>query len=68
MPGWARVSDRGERSDYPRRAVIPVRSDMDCRTGHPEYAPSSMLCAGKPDVYTRVSTYANDIAAQASLR
>ncbi|HEY3708934.1 MAG TPA: serine protease [Amycolatopsis sp.] len=103
--GWGRVSDGGERSDYLRRAVVPVMGDAGCRTGYPEYSPSSMLCAGypeggidackgdsggplvvsgnligivsygegcakpgKPGVYTRVSTYADEIAAQAGLR
>ncbi|WP_329059566.1 S1 family peptidase [Amycolatopsis sp. NBC_01480] len=103
--GWGRVADGGERSDYLRRAVVPVMGDAGCRTGYPEHSPSSMLCAGypeggidackgdsggplvvdgrligivsygdgcakpgKPGVYTRVSAYADDIAAQAGLR
>jgi secreted trypsin-like serine protease len=44
--GWGRVADGGARSDYLRRAVVPVISDQGCAASYGNYNPRSMLCAG----------------------
>ena len=103
--GWGRTSDGGARSQYLRRAVVPVVSDSTCSNAYSNYDSKSMVCAGYPDggvdacqgdsggplvvdgtligivswgdgcakagkpgVYTRVSTYADDIKAQSGQR
>lgn len=100
--GWGRTSDGGSRSDYLRKAEVPVVSDSSCRASYPNYDSRSMVCAGypqgevdacqgdsggplvvgntliglvswgdgcaqpgKPGVYTRVVTYADEIRSEA---
>jgi secreted trypsin-like serine protease len=101
--GWGRTAAGGNRSDYLRRAVVPLVTDQSCTETYANYDAKSMVCAGypqggtdacqgdsggplvvgdtligivswgdgcakagRPGVYTRVSTYAADIARESS--
>ncbi|WAL64178.1 serine protease [Amycolatopsis cynarae] len=47
--GWGRTTDGGSRSEYLRRAELPVASDTGCADSYPNYDARSMVCAGYPD-------------------
>ncbi len=46
--GWGRVADGGARSDYLRKAEVPLVSDKTCGSAYDGYNARSMVCAGYP--------------------
>jgi secreted trypsin-like serine protease len=47
--GWGRTSEGGARSQYLRKADVPVVSDTSCAGSYTNYDARSMVCAGYPD-------------------
>lgn len=47
--GWGRTTDGGSRSEYLRRADLPLVGDAGCADSYPNYNARSMVCAGYPD-------------------
>ncbi|NIH84821.1 S1 family peptidase [Amycolatopsis granulosa] len=46
--GWGRTADGGARSDYLRKAEVPVIGDAGCAASYSNYDSRSMVCAGYP--------------------
>jgi secreted trypsin-like serine protease len=46
--GWGRTSEGGQASRYLLGATVPVVADPDCARAYPDFAPTSMVCAGFP--------------------
>ncbi|RZQ64841.1 S1 family peptidase [Amycolatopsis suaedae] len=44
--GWGRVKEGGDRSDYLRKATVPVVADDSCAKSFESFDAKSMVCAG----------------------
>ncbi|GAA3867120.1 serine protease [Saccharothrix violaceirubra] len=47
--GWGRVSELGATSRFLLAATVPLTTDEVCGEAYPQYDPSAMVCAGRPD-------------------